>query len=71
MQEGDSGVPQNEQQMVVVPENVTGGTFTLTYDGQESDPIAFDASYADVEAALREAHAVLDIHIDATGEEGD
>jgi FtsP/CotA-like multicopper oxidase with cupredoxin domain len=32
--------------------SATGGTFTLTVDATTSDPIAFDASAADVEAAL-------------------
>lgn len=41
----------NEVQVVTLT-NATGGTFTLTYAGQTTAPIAFDASAATVDAAL-------------------
>jgi hypothetical protein len=43
--------PQNEQQQVTLG-NSNGGTFTLTFDGQTTAAIAYDASNAAVDAAL-------------------
>lgn len=42
----------NEIQQVAISGAPTGGDFTLTYDGQTTAAIAFDATAADVEAAL-------------------
>lgn len=42
----------NEQQTVTVTGAPTGGTFTLTYNGATTAPIAFGASAATVQAAL-------------------
>lgn len=44
-------VGTNEQQVISLG-TVTGGTFTLTYDGQTTGNIAYNASAATVEAAL-------------------
>lgn len=53
IREGAPGAPaQNEQQIVILPDGVTEGTFTLEYGGQESDPILFDASKGEIEEAL-------------------
>lgn len=41
-----------EVQTVTVTGSPTGGTFTLTYQGQTTGPIDFDASTAEVQAAL-------------------
>ena len=41
----------NETQTVRVT-NATGGTFTLTFDGQTTAPIAFNATAAAIQAAL-------------------
>ena len=41
----------DEQQTVRVT-NATGGTFTLTFNGQTTAPIAFNATAAQVDAAL-------------------
>jgi hypothetical protein len=32
--------------------DASGGTFTLTYSGQETEPLAFDVAVADLQAAL-------------------
>ena len=32
--------------------NATGGTFTLTFNGQTTAPLAFNATAAQIEAAL-------------------
>lgn len=47
---GGSGA-QSEVQTVVIA-NATGGTYTLTYDGQTTAPIDYGASTATVQAAL-------------------
>lgn len=43
----------NESQTVTITGTPTGGTFTLTYDGQTTAAIPFDATAAQVQAALR------------------
>lgn len=63
---GDIG--QNEIQKITI--NATGGTFTLTYSGQTTDAIAFDASSSDVQSAL-EALSNLEVgDIAVTGNNG-
>lgn len=42
----------NEQQILAKSGTVSGGTYTLTYSGQETTDLAFDASAATVQAAL-------------------
>ena len=44
----------NENQTVRVT-NATGGTFTLTFNGQTTAPLPFNATAAQIEAALRRA----------------
>jgi len=46
------GVPVNEVQTISLPFNVDGGTFTLTFDGETTAPLVFDATAAQVQAAL-------------------
>lgn len=49
------GVPvngTNEVQSIAISGSPTGGTFTLTYDGQTTGAIAYNASAAAVQAAL-------------------
>lgn len=46
------GPGSNEVQTVTITGTPTGGTFTLTYDGQTTDPVAYNASAAAVKAAL-------------------
>jgi hypothetical protein len=63
---GDLG--QNEIQKITI--NATGGTFTLTYSGQTTSAIAFDASSSDVQSAL-EALSNLEVgDIAVTGNNG-
>ncbi|HEY8304311.1 MAG TPA: NHL repeat-containing protein, partial [Solirubrobacteraceae bacterium] len=47
---GPDNIPLNEQQMITV--HATGGTFTLTFEGQATTEIPFDASAATVQVAL-------------------
>jgi hypothetical protein len=42
----------NEIQQVIIQGNPTGGTFTLTFQGQTTGPLAHNVSAADMQAAL-------------------
>lgn len=44
--------PQNEKQRITVTGGPTGGSFTLTYSGQTTAAIPYNASPADVQTAL-------------------
>lgn len=46
------GLQNNEVQLVTITGTPTGGTFTLTFDGQTTAGIAFDATAAAVKSAL-------------------
>ena len=46
------GAGTNEQQTITITGTPTGGTFTLTYSGQTTAGIAYNASAATVKAAL-------------------
>lgn len=50
--QGDEEAEVSEVQTVVRSANVSGGTFTLDFDGDTTDPIAWNASAAAVQAAL-------------------
>lgn len=45
-------IPQNEVQTLSITGSPTGGTFTITYSGQTTAAIAYNASAAAVQAAL-------------------
>ncbi|HZB29998.1 MAG TPA: ThuA domain-containing protein [Streptosporangiaceae bacterium] len=57
----------NETQTVRVANGTTGGTFTLTFDGQTTAPIAFNATAAAVQAALEGLSNVEPGDVVATG----
>ncbi|CAB4142614.1 hypothetical protein UFOVP448_22 [uncultured Caudovirales phage] len=44
--------PQNEKQTIKINNNPTSGTFTLTYSGQTTSGIAYNASAATIQTAL-------------------
>lgn len=46
------GVGTDEVQTLTIPTTATGGTFTITYDGQTTAAIAYNATAADVQTAL-------------------
>ena len=46
------GSPANEVQTVTITGTPTGGVFTLTYEGETTDDIAFNATAAAVQSAL-------------------
>lgn len=45
--------PVNEVQTITIPGNTTGGTFTLSYAGQTTGNIAYNASNATIQTALQ------------------
>ena len=47
----------------------SAGSFTLTFDGRETDPIAHDASATDVEAALEALDNLTDVTVTGAGTE--
>ncbi len=48
----DVAVNETRQEIQSVESDATGGDFTLTFEGQETAAIAWDATAADVKAAL-------------------
>ena len=60
----------NEEQSVTVTGAPTGGTFTLTWSGQTTGAIDFDATAAEVEAALVALSNIADGDVSVTGEDG-
>ncbi|HEX5620366.1 MAG TPA: ThuA domain-containing protein [Solirubrobacteraceae bacterium] len=56
----------NENQTIAVA-NATGGTFTLTFDGQTTAPIAFPLVNTDIEAALEALSNIDDVAVTGTG----
>jgi hypothetical protein len=66
---GTGNIPVNERQTVTVV--ATGGTFTLTFSGQTTNPpIAFDATAAEVEAALEGLSNLDPGDVTVTGDAG-
>ena len=66
--QGDGG--QNEKQQVTLPGSPTGGTFTLSFDGQVSATIAYNASAATVETALEGLSNITAGDVVVTGDAG-
>lgn len=60
---------RNEQQRITVT-NATGGTFTLTFSGQTTPAIAYNASAADVQAALESLPAIGSGNVSVSGNNG-
>jgi PKD repeat protein/type 1 glutamine amidotransferase len=56
----------NENQTIAVA-NATGGTFTLTFDGQTTEPIAFPLVNTDIEAKLEALSNIDDVAVTGTG----
>lgn len=65
------GAGVNETQTVGIDDGTTAGTFTLTFDGQTTDPaIAYNASAEDVEAALKLLSNIGDSDVSVSGGPG-
>ncbi len=55
----------NENQTINV-QNATGGTYTLTFDGQTTGPIPFNATNAQIETALEGLSNISDVAVTGT-----
>ena len=64
------GAGTAEQQTVTITGTPTGGTFTLTYNGQTTAPIAYNATAAAVASALNALGSVGANGVSATGGPG-
>ena len=62
-----NGMLTNESQTITVA-NATGGTFTLTFDGQTTAPIAVPLDNAAIEAALEALSNLDDVAVTGTGD---
>lgn len=60
----------NEQQTVTIGGTPTGGTFALTFDGQTTSALAYNASAATVEAALEALSTIGVGNVRVTGAAG-
>lgn len=60
----------DERQTVTVTGSPTGGTFTLTFDGETTDPIAFDADAQEVEFRLESLGTVGADNVEVSGNAG-
>jgi hypothetical protein len=61
---------QDEIQVVTLPTTPTGGTFTLTFEGETTGNIAYNASAATVEAALEALSNLAPADVAVTGSAG-
>jgi len=65
-QDWDETVAEDEIQ-TITENDVTGGTFTVTYDEQETTAIPYDATGADVEAVLELLSTIGEGNVQVTG----
>lgn len=66
----DANVGAREKQTVTITGGPTGGTFTLTYAGQTTSAIAYNATAATVEAALEALSTIGQGNVQVTGNAG-
>jgi hypothetical protein len=66
----DSDVSANEQQTVTLNNTPTGGTFTLTFNGQTTATIAYNASAATVKTRLEALSTIGSDNVNVTGSAG-
>lgn len=64
------GTGTNEKQVVTLGNSPSGGTFTLTYDGQTTGNIAYDASASTVDTALEALSNIGAGDVTVTGSAG-
>jgi len=60
--------PVSEVQKLTTTSGATAGTFTLTYDGKTTDPIAYDATTDDIQSALEALSNVSSGDITVSGD---
>jgi hypothetical protein len=65
---GDSS--GNEKQIITIMNTATGGTFTLTFSGQTTTDLDFDATAAEVESALEALTSIGAGNVSVTGDNG-
>lgn len=63
----DHTASQNEVQTITPTDTLIGGTYTLSFDGQTTGPISFDAGNADVKAALESLSTIGAGNIQVSG----
>ena len=61
---------QNEVQVATINGAPTGGTFTLSFEGATTTPLAYDVAAADVQTALRALATINGANVTATGSAG-
>lgn len=61
---------QNEKQQVRLPTGTSGGTFTLTFEGQTTAAIAYNAAAATVQTALEALSNIAVGDVEVTGSAG-
>ncbi len=66
----DTNPATDEIQTVTITGSPTGGTFTLTYDGQTTSAIAYNASAATVQAALEALSNIGPGNVSVSGSAG-
>jgi uncharacterized repeat protein (TIGR01451 family) len=64
-------IAQNETQAITIDPATTGGTFTLSFGGQTTSDLAFDADAATVQAALESLSSVSPGEVNVTGSMSD
>lgn len=64
------GNAANEVQLVTLPGNPSGGTFTLTFQGQTTGNLDYDAAAADIEAALEALSNIGSGNVSVSGDDG-
>jgi hypothetical protein len=62
--------PLPDPPLQVVTLAATAGTFTLTYSGQETEPLAFDVAAAGVQVALEQLSRIGTGNVAVTGPDG-
>lgn len=65
-----NGPGTNEVQTVTITGEPTGGTFTLTYSGQTTSALAYNATAAQVATALKALSNIGDTDVQVTGANG-
>lgn len=67
-QAGGGGV--NMKQLITLPSGLTGGTFTLSFEGQTTSALTYDESAADIETALKALSNIGASDVSVTGDDG-
>jgi hypothetical protein len=74
VEEIQAAVAVNEQQLITLPPETTGGSFRLRFDDGafvlQTAPVPFDASAADVQAALQAIPTIGSGNVQVTGDAG-